>query len=277
MSDPRTMAHGVLEMHPKGYGFLRNPARNYAPTPTDAVRPRAAHRQVQPRRRRHARRPARTAAPRARPARDSPPSNSIEGGDPKAYRRRNWDELTAVDPTKWIRLETGPEPLTTRVMDMFTPIGMGQRGLIVAPPRTGKTVLLQHIAQAVITNHPNDAPHGAARGRAAGGGDRHAADVAAAGRRRRRSAAGRGDRVQFRPRHREPHPPRGAGGRAGEAAHRAGPRRVRAARQPDAAGPRVQQDRPAAAGRCPAASTPRRWRCRSGSSAAPAPSRRAAR
>ena len=79
----------------------------------------------------------------------------IEGGDPKEYRRRAWDELTAVDPTKWIRLETGPEPLTTRVMDMFTPIGMGQRGLIVAPPRTGKTVLLQHIAQAVIKNHPN--------------------------------------------------------------------------------------------------------------------------
>jgi transcription termination factor Rho len=59
-----------------------------------------------------------------------------------------------VDPTKWIRLETGPEPLTTRVMDMFTPIGMGQRGLIVAPPRTGKTVLLQHIAQAVLKNYP---------------------------------------------------------------------------------------------------------------------------
>jgi transcription termination factor Rho len=78
----------------------------------------------------------------------------IEGMDPKTFRRRNWDELTAVDPTRWIRLETGPEPLTTRVMDLFTPIGMGQRGLIVAPPRTGKTVLLQHIAQAVIKNHP---------------------------------------------------------------------------------------------------------------------------
>jgi transcription termination factor Rho len=79
----------------------------------------------------------------------------IEGCDPKAYRRRAWEELTPVDPTKWLRLETGPEPLTTRVMDMFTPIGMGQRGLIVAPPRTGKTVLLTHIAQAVMTNHPD--------------------------------------------------------------------------------------------------------------------------
>src|SRR5207302_3362609 len=78
----------------------------------------------------------------------------IEGGDPKHFRRRNWDELTPVDPTRWIRLETGPEPLTTRVMDLFTPIGMGQRGLIVAPPRTGKTVLLQHIALAVQKNYP---------------------------------------------------------------------------------------------------------------------------
>src|SRR5207253_3996703 len=78
----------------------------------------------------------------------------IEGADPKEFRRRAWDELTPVDPTKWLRLETGPEPLTTRVMDMFTPIGMGQRGLIVAPPRTGKTVLLQHIAAGVTANNP---------------------------------------------------------------------------------------------------------------------------
>jgi transcription termination factor Rho len=79
---------------------------------------------------------------------------SIEGKDAKDFRRRGWDELTAVDPTKWINLETGPELLTTRVMDLFTPIGMGQRGLIVAPPRSGKTILLQHIALAVLKNHP---------------------------------------------------------------------------------------------------------------------------
>ena len=79
----------------------------------------------------------------------------IEGADAALYKRRNWDELTAVDPTKWIRLETGPEPLTTRIVDLFTPIGMGQRGLIVAPPRTGKTVLLAHMAAAVATNYPD--------------------------------------------------------------------------------------------------------------------------
>src|SRR5207253_10008470 len=68
--------------------------------------------------------------------------------------RREFDDLTAIDPHEHVRLETGAEPLTTRVMDLLTPIGKGQRGLIVAPPRTGKTVLLQHIAHAVSTNHP---------------------------------------------------------------------------------------------------------------------------
>src|SRR5262249_41293566 len=64
------------------------------------------------------------------------------------------DDLTAISPHEQIVLETGREPLTTRVMDLLTPIGKGQRGLIVAPPRTGKTILLQHIAQAVSQNHP---------------------------------------------------------------------------------------------------------------------------
>jgi transcription termination factor Rho len=153
MSDPRNSAHGVLEMHPKGYGFLRNPVRNYAPTQQDAyvsgqlidkynlAEGVSLGGPLEPLRRGQGPRLAAV--------------EQIEGGNPKSYRRREWDELTAVDPTKWIRLETGPEPLTTRVMDMFTPIGAGQRGLIVAPPRSGKTVLLQHIAQAVITNYPD--------------------------------------------------------------------------------------------------------------------------
>src|SRR5947209_6286166 len=78
----------------------------------------------------------------------------IEGHAPNHFPHRNFDELTPIDPTEQVVLETGAEPLTTRVMDMLTPIGMGQRGLIVAPPRTGKTVLLQHIAAAVTANHP---------------------------------------------------------------------------------------------------------------------------
>jgi len=78
----------------------------------------------------------------------------IEGKPPEQFRLRNFDDLTPIDPHQHIRLETGAEPLTTRVMDLLTPIGKGQRGLIVAPPRTGKTILLQHIAQAVARNHP---------------------------------------------------------------------------------------------------------------------------
>src|SRR5262245_41806279 len=153
MSESRSMAHGVLELHPKGYGFLRNPARHYAPTPTDAYVSGQLIDQF------HLAEGVHLAGPLEPPRKGStgPRLASvefIEGDDPKQYHRRNWDELTAVDPTRWIRLETGPEPLTTRVMDLFTPIGMGQRGLIVAPPRSGKTVLLQHIALAVLKNYP---------------------------------------------------------------------------------------------------------------------------
>jgi transcription termination factor Rho len=153
MSDPRTTAHGVLELHPKGYGFLRNPARHYAPTPADAYVSGALIDKFR------LAEGLRLGGPleQARRGQTGPriaTVETIEGADAKLFRRRSWEELTATDPTKWIRLETGPEPLTTRVMDMFTPIGMGQRGLIVAPPRSGKTVLLQHIAQAVIKNHP---------------------------------------------------------------------------------------------------------------------------
>src|SRR5262249_27072062 len=67
----------------------------------------------------------------------------------------SFDELTPIDPTQRLVLETGKEPLTTRVVDLITPIGRGTRGLIVAPPRTGKTVLLQHISQGVSTNYPD--------------------------------------------------------------------------------------------------------------------------
>ena len=65
-----------------------------------------------------------------------------------------FEELKAINPNKRIQLETRSDRLTTRVMDLMTPVGRGQRGLIVAPPRAGKTTLLQHIAEAVVTNHP---------------------------------------------------------------------------------------------------------------------------
>jgi transcription termination factor Rho len=154
MSDSRSTSQGVLEMHPRGHGFLRNPARHFAPTPHDAYVPAPMIEKL------HLAEGLLVSGPVEPPRKGMTGPRlaaveSIEGGDPKQFRRRAGDELTAVDPKKWIRHETGAEPLTTRVMDMFTPIGAGQRGLIVAPPRSGKTVLLSHIAAAVTANHPD--------------------------------------------------------------------------------------------------------------------------
>jgi transcription termination factor Rho len=143
---------GVLELHPKGYGFLRNPGRNYAAQQSDPYVPAPLIQRmglheglllsgpVEPAKKGTGPRLARV--------------EQIEGQAPEKYKKRNFDDLTPIDPHDRIVLETGREPLTTRVMDLLTPIGKGQRGLIVAPPRTGKTVLLQHIAQAVTRNHP---------------------------------------------------------------------------------------------------------------------------
>ncbi len=146
-------ARGVLELHPKGYGFLRDAARNFAAQPGDAYVP-------TPLITKHGLREGLLLAGPVEPARRGSGGprlarlDAIEGQPPEQFARRTFDELTPIDPRERIRLETGPEPLTTRVMDLLTPIGKGQRGLIVAPPRTGKTILLQHIAQAVARNHP---------------------------------------------------------------------------------------------------------------------------
>jgi transcription termination factor Rho len=79
----------------------------------------------------------------------------VEGMAPDDYPKvKTFDQLTPINPEHWLRLETGQQPLTTRIMDLLTPLGKGQRALIVAPPRTGKTVLLQQVSQAVSTNHP---------------------------------------------------------------------------------------------------------------------------
>jgi len=78
-------------------------------------------------------------------------------GTPLAQMPRtpHFQDLTSIDPIKRIKLENGHKEMVTRVLDLIAPIGMGQRGLIVAPPKTGKTIMLQRIAQAVTTNHPD--------------------------------------------------------------------------------------------------------------------------
>jgi transcription termination factor Rho len=148
------LVQGVLELHPKGFGFLRNPARHYAAQPADPYVP-------GPLIQRHHLREGwlvsgttengskKGGGPRLARV------EQIEGEAPERAAKRNFDDLTAIDPREQLVLETGAEPLTTRVMDLLTPIGKGQRGLIVAPPRTGKTILLQHIGQAVAKNHPD--------------------------------------------------------------------------------------------------------------------------
>jgi transcription termination factor Rho len=153
MSQNSQHAQGVLELHQRGHGFLRNAAKNYMPQQSDPYVPAPLVNKLS------LREGLLLGGPLEPLRRGSGPRlaaiESIEGNAAAAYRARNFDELTPIDPHEWLRLETGPEPLTTRIMDLLTPIGMGQRGLIVAPPRTGKTILLQHIAQAIAKNYPD--------------------------------------------------------------------------------------------------------------------------
>ena len=152
MSTQLQTVQGVLELHPKGFGFLRNPARHYAAQPADPYVGATLIKQF------GLREGLMVAGPLEHAKRGSGPRlarvEQLEGEQPRQGSQRNFDDLTPIDPHEQIILETGREPLTTRVMDLLTPVGKGQRGLIVAPPRTGKTVLLQHMAQAVSKNHP---------------------------------------------------------------------------------------------------------------------------
>ena len=145
---------GVLEMHPNGYGFLRDPTANYIRQMTDPFVPGSMIEKfclregvlvsgmVQAGRRQQ--------GPRLKEIFD------VDGMPPEKYRDvKTFDHLTPINPESWLKLETGPQPLTTRVMDLLTPLGKGQRALIVAPPRTGKTILLQHISHGVSTNFPD--------------------------------------------------------------------------------------------------------------------------
>jgi transcription termination factor Rho len=80
----------------------------------------------------------------------------VDGMKPEDYASvKSFDQLTPINPESWLQLETGQQPLTTRVIDLLTPIGKGQRALIVAPPRTGKTILLQQVSQAISENYPD--------------------------------------------------------------------------------------------------------------------------
>jgi transcription termination factor Rho len=143
-------AEGIVEVSGKGFGFLRDPKRNFVQSPTDVfVTPEVV--------RRFALRDGNWVKGEVRRGSRGLQMfklTEINGDDPTNYGNFPlFEELTVISPTERFRLETVPERYTTRIMDLMTPIGKGQRGLIVAPPRTGKTTLLQHIADAIVKNH----------------------------------------------------------------------------------------------------------------------------
>ncbi len=149
-----TLVQGILELHPKGYGFLRDPKAGYVSQETDSFVSGSLLEKYGIREgvliTGESIPGGRGQGPRLKSI------QSIEGRLPERYAEvKNFDSLTPINPNVQIKLETGPTPITMRVMDLLTPIGKGQRALIVAPPRTGKTMLLQEIADSVSTNYPD--------------------------------------------------------------------------------------------------------------------------
>lgn len=145
---------GVLETLSDGFGFLRAPDSNYLPGPDDIY---ISPSQI----RRFSLRTGDIVSGQIRPPKDGEryfallKVEKINYDEPEMQRDKIlFDNLTPLYPEQRIELEFDPEEYCTRIMDLTTPIGMGQRGLIVAAPRTGKTMLLQAIARAILTNHP---------------------------------------------------------------------------------------------------------------------------
>ncbi len=148
-----TLGSGYLEISDKGFGFLRTPHHHFAPKPSDIfVTPDTIKRNflregcqvvgiTQP--------PHRGTSPQLRSV------ESVNGIPFAEYlKTTRFENLTTIDPIEKFTLETSPDILETPIIDLVTPIGKGTRGLIVAPPRTGKTTILKQLANAVVTNHP---------------------------------------------------------------------------------------------------------------------------
>jgi transcription termination factor Rho len=147
-------SEGVLETLPDGFGFLRAPDYNYLPGPDDIY---VSPSQI----RKFDLRTGDTISGQIRPPKEGEryfaliKVEAINFEPPEMARDRVFfDNLTPLYPDEKLRLETDPENLAGRVLDIMTPIGKGQRALIVAPPRTGKTMLLQNVANSITRNHP---------------------------------------------------------------------------------------------------------------------------
>ncbi len=145
---------GVLEILPDGFGFLRAPDANYLPGPDDIY---ISPSQI----RRFALRTGDTVAGQIRPPKEGEryfallKVSEVNFENPSKMKEKTFfDNLTPLYPDQSLTLETDPDNSAARIMDLLAPIGKGQRGLIVAPPRTGKTVLLQSLANSIAVNHP---------------------------------------------------------------------------------------------------------------------------
>ena len=146
---------GTLEILPDGFGFLRSPDYHYLPCPDDIY---VSPSQI----RRFGLRTGATVAGQIRPPKENERYfallrvEAISGQDPnKLHEKVPFDDLTPLHPEKKLKLAHDPKELSTRVVDIVAPIGLGQRALIVSPPRAGKTVLLQQMAKATLVNHPD--------------------------------------------------------------------------------------------------------------------------
>ena len=148
------LGEGILEVLPDGYGFLRSSDYSYLPGPDDIY---VSHSQIK----RFRLKTGHTVSGQIRPPKDKERFfallrvEAVNGKNPEESRGRvNFDNLTPLYPEELIKLETTAEQISARTIDMLAPIGKGQRGLIVAQPKTGKTILLQKIANSISQNYP---------------------------------------------------------------------------------------------------------------------------
>ena len=152
LSGPPVEQEGILEISGKGFGFLREVSKEFRQTPDDVfVTPEIV--------RNFGLRDGLWVRAETQMGRRGPQLTKlldINGRDPNEFKTMPWfEELKAVNPDRRLQMETTQDRMTTRLIDLIAPIGRGQRGLIVAPPRSGKTTILQHLAEAVLKNHEN--------------------------------------------------------------------------------------------------------------------------
>ena len=147
-------AEGILEVMQEGYGFLRSPDYNYLPGPDDIY---VSPSQIK----RFDLKTGDTVSGQVRPPKDNEryfallKIEAVNYENPEISKHKiMFDSLTPLYPEKKLRLETAPEEIAMRIMDLLTPVGKGQRGLITSPPKAGKTILLQKIANSITNNSP---------------------------------------------------------------------------------------------------------------------------